>query len=245
MFGASTGPCAIMDGVGLDTVALIEENYIKERGLPSYPVEWLRKNYVSQGKLGAKSGNGGLYPAGHTTKKDAASQHHNLAAPTLYVLDIGAGENVKNNFLSSGKIFTASANGENVRKLIDNLPMPDGIAISPSLGRMLWSNMGNPSENDGTIESANLDGSDRKVIVPVGVAHTPKQLTIDHINKKVYFSDREGMRVHRTNFDGSDHEVLIQTGDFNKPDEKSDPTKHVCSSPKIFHSVIIALICMN
>ncbi|KAL4804774.1 hypothetical protein BDV18DRAFT_161861 [Aspergillus unguis] len=226
MFGATNGPCAIMDGVGLDTVALIEENYIQERGLPSYPVEWLRENYVSKGKLGAKSGNGGLYPAGYTTKKGASSQHDNLAAPTLYVLDTGAGENVTDNFLSSGRIYSASANGENVRKLADNLPLPDGIGISLSKGRMFWSNMGIPSKNDGTLESANLDGSDRKVIVKAGVVHTPKQLTIDHVNEKVYFCDREGMRVHRVNFDGSGHEVLIQTGDFNNSTDKSDQTKH-------------------
>jgi hypothetical protein len=231
-----------MDGVGLDTVALIEENYIKERGLPSFPVEWLRKNYVSQGKLGAKSGNGGLYPAGYTTKKDTASQHDNLATPTLYVLDIGVGENVTSNFLSSGKIYTASANGDTVRKLVDNLPFPDGIDISLSQGRLFWSNMGNPSANDGTIESANLDGTDRKVIVPAGVAHTPKQLTIDHVNEKVYFSDREGMRVHRVNFDGSCHEVLIQTGDYNNPTEKSDQTMHVCPHLRDFARIVF---CVN
>ncbi|KAH8690712.1 hypothetical protein BGW36DRAFT_401091 [Talaromyces proteolyticus] len=226
LFGAKTGPCAAMDGVGLDTVALIEENYIKERGLPSYPVDWLRKNYVSQGKIGAKSGKGGLYPAGYTTKKDVVSQYDNLAAPTLYVLDIGVGENVTSNFFSSGKIYAASANGNNVRKLVDNLPFPDGIGISLSQGRMFWSNMGSPAVNDGTIESAKLDGSDRKVIVPAGVAHTPKQLTIDHVNEKIYFADREGMRVHRLNFDGSGHEILVQTGDFNNPVEKSDQARH-------------------
>ena len=101
-----------MDGVGLDTVALIEENYIKERGLPSFPVGWLRNNYVSQGKLGAKSGKGGLYHAGYTIKKDVASHHDNLTAPTLYVLDVGAGENVTSNFFSSGKIYTTSGNGK-------------------------------------------------------------------------------------------------------------------------------------
>lgn len=239
MFGATVGPCTAMDGVGLDTVAFIEENYIKERGLPSYPVEWLRKNYVSKGKLGAKSGNGGLYPAGYTIKKGAASQHNNLTAPTLYVLDVGAGENVTSNFFSSGKIYTASANGENVRKLADNLPVPDGIGVSLSQGRMFWSNMGIPSANDGTIESAKLDGSDRKVIAPAGVAHTPKQLTIDHVNKKVYFSDREGMRVHRINFDGSGHEVLVQNGDFNKLAEKSDQTRHVFLIP--FYKVSLKL----
>lgn len=206
-----------MNGVGLDTVALIEENYIKERGLPSFPVEWLRKNYVSQGKLRAKSGNGGVYPAGYTTKKGTASKHNNLAAPTMYLLGIGVGENVTSNFFSSGKIYAASADGKNIRKLADNLPFPDGIDISLSQGRIFWSNMRNPAANDGTIECASLDGSDRNIIFPAGVVHTPKQLIIDHVNKKVYFSNREDIRVHRVNFDGSGHEVLVQTGDFNSP----------------------------
>lgn len=174
-----------MDGVGLDTVAFIEDNYIKERGLSTLPVEWLRKNYISQGKLGAKSGKGGLCPAGYTIKS-SASQHDNLTAPTLYVLDVGVGEDITDNFFSSGKIYAASANGENVRKLADNLPLPDGIDISIPEGRIFWSNMGIPYENDGTIESARHDGSDRKIIVPAGVVHTPKQLTLDHVNKKVY-----------------------------------------------------------
>lgn len=218
-----------MDGVGLDTVAFIEDNYIKERGLPTFAVEWLRKNYISQGKLGAKSGKGGLYPAGYTIKS-STSQHDNLTAPTLYVLDVGVGENITDNFFSSGKIYAASANGENVRKLADNLPLPDGIDISIPEGRIFWSNMGIPYENNGTIESAKLDGSDRKIIVPAGVVHTPKQLTLDHVNKKVYISDREGMRVHRVNFDGSGHEVLVQNGDFENSSEKSDQTKHVSLS---------------
>lgn len=51
-----------MDQVGLDTVALIEDNYIKERGLDGKDtVDWLRKNYVNEGKLGNKSSKGGLY----------------------------------------------------------------------------------------------------------------------------------------------------------------------------------------
>ncbi|KAJ4390113.1 hypothetical protein N0V93_007586 [Gnomoniopsis smithogilvyi] len=55
------GPCNMMDGVGLDTVANIEEHYVTERGLPTHTVEWLRKEYVDQGKLGSKSKKGGLF----------------------------------------------------------------------------------------------------------------------------------------------------------------------------------------
>lgn len=63
--GGKAGPCAMMDAVGLDTVEFIEEHYIKERGLCGKDtVGFLRKNYLQQGKLGAKSGKGGLYPPG-------------------------------------------------------------------------------------------------------------------------------------------------------------------------------------
>ncbi|ETS78916.1 hypothetical protein PFICI_08769 [Pestalotiopsis fici W106-1] len=61
MFQAKVAPCAFMDQVGLDTVAFIEDNYIKERGLDGkLTVDWLRENYISQGRLGKKSDKGGL-----------------------------------------------------------------------------------------------------------------------------------------------------------------------------------------
>lgn len=60
------GPCNMMDGVGLDTVANIEDHYVAERGLPRHTVDWLRKEYVEQGKLGSKSERGGLFlPTDH------------------------------------------------------------------------------------------------------------------------------------------------------------------------------------
>ncbi|KAE8160016.1 hypothetical protein BDV40DRAFT_302671 [Aspergillus tamarii] len=228
MFGGTAGPCSMMDAVGLDTVAFIEDNYIQERHLDSaHTVDWLRKNYVNEGRLGAKSGNGGLYPAGFTTKSAAenASHHDNLAAPTLYVLDIGLGENTTDNFLTAGKIYTASANGQNVKKIVDGLAGPDGVDISVSHGRIFWTNMGIPSENDGSVQSCNLDGSDIKTVIPPGAVHTPKQLCIDHTHEKLYFSDREGMRVHRVDFSGSQHEVLIQTGDYHHPPHKDDQNR--------------------
>jgi 3-hydroxyacyl-CoA dehydrogenase len=87
MFGeGKVGPCAMMDAVGLDTVAFIEQHYIKERGLNGEEtVRFLEKNYISQGKLGAKSGKGGLYLPGHATKAagEESHSHENLHAPSL------------------------------------------------------------------------------------------------------------------------------------------------------------------
>jgi sugar lactone lactonase YvrE len=50
------------------------------------------------------------------------------------------------------------------------------------------------------------------VIVPQGVTHTPKQLHLDKAGSKLYWCDREGMRVMRANLDGSQVETLVETG---------------------------------
>ena len=57
--------------------------------------------------------------------------------------------------------------------------------------------MGVPNLNDGSIERADLDGKNRRIIVPPGGTFTPKQLHLDKANGKLYWSDREGMRVMR------------------------------------------------
>jgi hypothetical protein len=72
--------------------------------------------------------------------------------------------------------------------------------------------MGSIGASDGSILRANLDGKDLTTIVPEGRTHTPKQLQLDKKNGKLYWSDREGMRVMRANLDGSDIETLIETG---------------------------------
>ncbi|KAK3329501.1 hypothetical protein B0H66DRAFT_571973 [Apodospora peruviana] len=213
-----TPPCALMDSVGLDTVSLIEQHYIRERGLRDPGVLPFLQSYIDQGKLGAKSSKGGLYPPGHTTKTAGQGQdsHDNIHAPALYILDIGLA-NEPETVYTCGRILVGSADGQSpLRTIVDQQRMPDGIAISSSAGKIFWTNMGIPSENDGCILSCNLDGTDVKVIIPIGAVHTPKQIAVDEEAKKLYFSDREGMRVLRSNVDGSDVETLVQVGDWTK-----------------------------
>jgi hypothetical protein len=72
--------------------------------------------------------------------------------------------------------------------------------------------MGNPKANDGSIERANLDGSNLTTIIPPGATFTPKQVQLDKKNGKLFWCDREGMRVMRSNLDGSNIETLVETG---------------------------------
>lgn len=58
-FKSEGAPCALMDRIGLQTVCNIEDHYIEEqRDIPSYPVEYIRRNYVDKGRLGQSSGQG-------------------------------------------------------------------------------------------------------------------------------------------------------------------------------------------
>ena len=221
--GGKAGPCFMMDAVGLDTVAFIEQHYVKERGLPTKDtVGFLQSNYIDKGALGGKSGKGGLYPAGHTTKSsgEESSHHDNLHSPTLYYLDLGM--NSKEEVMHAGKIVAQSASGTEPKTLVSDLTLPDGLDISIKDNRIYWTNMGIPSENDGSIQSCKLDGTDIKDIVKKGDVHTPKQLIVDQENNKLYFCDREGLRVMRCNLDGSSQETLVQTGNWEIKEETQD-----------------------
>ena len=48
--------------------------------------------------------------------------------------------------------------------------------------------------------------------MPPGATFTPKQIQLDKKNGKLYWGDREGMRVMRCNLDGSQIETLVETG---------------------------------
>ncbi|CEJ93478.1 hypothetical protein VHEMI09062 [[Torrubiella] hemipterigena] len=208
-----SGPVAMMDAVGLDTVSFIEQHYIAERQLSDLPVRYLQQ-YIDEGKLGAKSSKGGLLPAGKTTKTSAKlrGDHDNLHAPLLYFLDIGLRAPDIQDAFSSGRILTGASDGRAMRVLVDHQRTPDGLAVSLAVGKLFWTSMGVPAENDGAVLSANLDGSDVQEIVPRGHVHTPKQICIDHESKTLYFCDREGLRVMRCGFDGSGLETIIRTG---------------------------------
>jgi len=118
-------------------------------------------------------------------------------------------------FLSlTGQVLSANPDGSD-RKVIVNegKRLPDGIVVDSGAGHLYWTNMGNPSANDGFIERADFDGKNVTHIVPPGSTFTPKQLQLDEKNRKLYWCDREGMRVMRANLDGSNIETLVDTSE--------------------------------
>jgi hypothetical protein len=114
--------------------------------------------------------------------------------------------------LSGDRIHSMNPDGSNRRTIVTDCHLPDGIVVDADAGHIYWTNMGIPNLDDGSIERADLDGGNRRVIVPQGVTHTPKQIHLDKDGGKLYWCDREGMRVMRANLDGSQAETLVETG---------------------------------
>src|SRR5229473_8100180 len=148
-----------------------------------------------------------------SSSKASKSETAELAAKTvarLYFLD-----------LSAGRILTSNPDGSDLKTIVnEGRKLPDGIVVDVEAGHIYWTNMGNPKANDGSIERADLDGKNLKHIVPPGGTFTAKQLQLDKKNGKLYWCDREGMRVMRCNLDGSKIETLV---DSSQGDSRPGP----------------------
>jgi DNA-binding beta-propeller fold protein YncE len=127
--------------------------------------------------------------------------------------------------LGAGRVLSANPDGSDLKTLlIEGRKLPDGLAVDVAAGHLYWTNMGNPKANDGTIFRSDLDGGNLTTIVAPGGTFTPKQLQIDKPNGKLYWCDREGMRVMRANLDGSRIETLVDAS-RGDPRPGADATK--------------------
>jgi DNA-binding beta-propeller fold protein YncE len=116
--------------------------------------------------------------------------------------------------LAAGRVLSSNPDGSDLKTIVsEGRKLPDGIVVDVAAGHIYWTNMGNPIANDGSIDRADLDGHNITNIVAPGGIFTPKQLQFDSKNRKLYWSDREGMRVMRANLDGSNIETLVDTSE--------------------------------
>ena len=122
--------------------------------------------------------------------------------------------------LSDDRVVSLNPDGSDRKVIVTGCRLPDGIVVDVTAGHLYWTNMGSPKANDGSIERADLDGRNRKTIIPEGGTFTPKQLQLEKTSRKLYWCDREGMRVMRANLDGSSVETLV---DASRGDPRPGP----------------------
>jgi len=152
--------------------------------------------------------------------------HANVVTPTgaavkappasgrLFFLDLGA-----------GRILSANPDGSDLKIIVsEGRKRPDGLVVDVDAAQIYWTNMGDPKSNDGSIMRSDIDGTSIVTIVPPGGTFTPKQIHLEKSSRKLYWSDREGMRVMRANLDGSDVETLVDTS-RGDPRPGVDPRK--------------------
>ncbi|KAF5001119.1 hypothetical protein FGRMN_1230 [Fusarium graminum] len=142
-----------------------------------------------------------------------------MGARSLIVLDVGLGLSVAGlsfkEVITNGQILSLDLDQlslKSVQNPQSKIILPDGVVYSRSQKKLFVTNMGIPSQNDGSVISMNLNGSEYQAIIAPGHIHTPKQLAIDEVNNKLYYADREGMRIMRSNIDGTGLEILHQSG---------------------------------
>src|SRR5216684_3569630 len=96
-----------------------------------------------------------------SSSKASKSETAELAAKTvarLYFLDLAA-----------GRILTSNPDGSDLKTIVtEGRRLPDGIVVDIARGHIYWTNMGNPKANDGTIDRADLDGSNIETLVETG-----------------------------------------------------------------------------
>src|SRR6267154_3169166 len=137
------------------------------------------------------------------TKSEKTPNEKNAVTGRLFFLDV-----------AGGRVLSANPDGSDLKTIVEEgRKIPDGLVVDSAAGHMYWTNMGNPKANDGSILRSDLDGKHITTIIPPGGTFTPKQIQIDKVNGKLYWSDREGMRVMRANLDGSNIETLVDTSE--------------------------------
>jgi DNA-binding beta-propeller fold protein YncE len=114
--------------------------------------------------------------------------------------------------VAGGRVLSANPDGSDLKTIVEEgRKIPDGLVVDSAAGHMYWTNMGNPKANDGCILRSDLDGKNMTTVVQPGGTFTPKQLQLEKESGKLYWCDREGMRVMRANLDGSNIETLVDS----------------------------------
>jgi DNA-binding beta-propeller fold protein YncE len=143
-----------------------------------------------------------------------AGPNESTTSGRLFFLDLG-----------TGRVLSANPDGSGLMTILnEGRKLPDGLVVDAGAGHIYWTNMANPKANDGSIFRSDLDGKNMIAVIPPGATFTPKQLQLDKSNGKLYWSDREGMRVMRANLDGSKIETLVDTS-LGDPRPGPDATK--------------------
>ena len=89
------------------------------------------------------------------TQKPQRASSEKATRTLLFVLD-----------LSEGRIFSVNPDGSDKKVIVTGCRFPDGIVVDRKQGTFTGRTWESSGRNDGSIERADLDGENRKTIIP-------------------------------------------------------------------------------
>ena len=116
-----------------------------------------------------------------------------------------------------GCIWVMKSDGRYATKLITDIEAPWVIAVNPVLGLIYFINyehetMNNSNERVVAIESASMNGENRKILVDQDIIY-PTDLVIDfYQNFRVYWTDEKKESIESMNYDGTDRVTIAHIG---------------------------------
>uniref|UniRef100_A0A7E4V2M4 EGF-like domain-containing protein n=1 Tax=Panagrellus redivivus TaxID=6233 RepID=A0A7E4V2M4_PANRE len=111
--------------------------------------------------------------------------------------------------LNTIEVASLDKDGARAVLLHENIDQPRGLALDPRKGLLFWTDWGQHPR----IERANMDGTDRKIIVDTKI-YWPNTISIDYTTDRVYFADSKLDYIDFVNYDGSGRTQVLATPKF-------------------------------
>ncbi|XP_033119813.1 low-density lipoprotein receptor-related protein 5-like [Anneissia japonica] len=97
-------------------------------------------------------------------------------------------------------IMVSTYDGQVTQELVSSdVVKPMSVAVDPNARLIFWSEVGLP----GQIESSDLNGSNRRVLVD-STSASPTATTLDYKEQRVYFANDHNMDIQYVNYDGTE-----------------------------------------
>lgn len=116
-------------------------------------------------------------------------------------------------WVGGNQLNRAAIDGTEYKVLVPDLDAPDGLTLDLVNNVVYWTNMSRGP--NGSLQRARLDGSPvvegEKYLVAPGRFETGKEIEFDPVDDKLYWADRDGKHILRSNHDGSELESVLHT----------------------------------
>lgn len=111
--------------------------------------------------------------------------------------------------IERGWVSVAFLDGSAHQRLITGLDKPSAVAVDPLRGLLFWAERGGSPK----IESAGLDGCDRKALVTSSIRQ-PVALSLDMPRQLLYWFDEGMRRISRVNLDGRQRKTVVESNGY-------------------------------